>query len=77
MNESEEITVARFEPINRNQIVLAPLNMERLIPHDHPARNIWEFLGRMLAPYFQILVRSSSSPTDCLLPAAYFLSASE
>lgn len=37
----------RFEPINRQQVVLEPLDVERLIPSDHPARNIWEILGRM------------------------------
>lgn len=37
----------RFEPINRQQIVLEPLDIERLIPEGHAARNIWELLGSM------------------------------
>ena len=37
----------RFEPINREQVVLVPLDVEQLIPAEHPARNIWEILGRM------------------------------
>jgi transposase len=37
----------RFEPINRQQVVLEPLDVEALIPPDHTARNVWELLGRM------------------------------
>lgn len=37
----------RFEPINRQQVVLEPLDVEELIPSDHAARNIWEILGRL------------------------------
>jgi hypothetical protein len=38
---------ASFRPVNRQQVVLVPLDVEQLIPPDHPARNIWEILGRM------------------------------
>ncbi len=37
----------RFEPINRKQVVLEPLDIEQLIPEDHPARSIWAILGRL------------------------------
>lgn len=37
----------RFEPINRQQVVLEPLDIEQLIPQDHPARSVWEILGRL------------------------------
>lgn len=37
----------RFEPIDRNQVVLEQLDIELLIPQHHPARNIWNLLGRM------------------------------
>jgi len=37
----------RFEPIDRQQVVLEPLDIERLIPAEHPARSIWEILGRL------------------------------
>jgi transposase len=47
MIDSKENKPLRFEPINRNQVVLAPLNVEKLIPANHPARNLWEFLGRL------------------------------
>ncbi len=37
----------RFEPINRKQVVLEPLDIELLIPQDHSARSIWDLLGRL------------------------------
>jgi transposase len=37
----------RFEPIDRQQVVLEPLDVELLIPPSHPARNIWDLLGGM------------------------------
>jgi len=37
----------RYEPINRLQIVLEPVDVEQLIPEDHAARNIWSILGRL------------------------------
>jgi hypothetical protein len=30
----------RFEPINRRQVVLEPLDIEQLIPPDHAGRNV-------------------------------------
>ncbi len=37
----------RFEPIDRQQVVLEALDIERLIPAGHAARSIWELLGRL------------------------------
>lgn len=37
----------RFEAIDRQQVVLEPLDIEQLIPLGHPARNVWEILGRL------------------------------
>ncbi len=37
----------RYEPIDRQQVVLEPLDVEQLIPEDHPARNVWTILGRL------------------------------
>jgi transposase len=48
----------RFEPINRQQVVLEPLDIEQLIPEDHAARSIWEILGRMDLSRFLGMVRS-------------------
>ena len=37
----------RFEPIDCQQVVLEPLDIEQLIPAEHPARSIWEIHGRL------------------------------
>jgi transposase len=54
----ENNNLPRFEPINRQQVVLEPLDVEQLISSDHPARNIWEILGRMDLSRFLGAVRS-------------------
>jgi len=37
----------RFQPIDRAQLSWRSMNVERLIAEDHPARAIWEFVGRL------------------------------
>ena len=37
---------ARFQPINRQQMVLRAVDVERLLEPDHLARAIWEMTGR-------------------------------
>jgi transposase len=37
----------RLEPVNRQQMVWRTIDVERLIDEDHPARAIWELVGRM------------------------------
>jgi transposase len=36
----------RLEAINRNQLILRPVDVDQLIPPDHPARAIWELVGQ-------------------------------
>jgi transposase len=43
----ETNTLPLFEPIDRQQVVLEPLDIEQLIPPDHAARSVWELLGRL------------------------------
>jgi len=44
----------RLIPVNRKQMRIVPVDVERLIPDDHEARAIWELVGRLdLAPYYQ------------------------
>lgn len=38
---------ARIKPIDRNQMMMRPVDVERLIEEDHPARGIWEFVGQL------------------------------
>jgi transposase len=42
-----EFPSARFETINRNQSVLHAIDVERLVDENHPARNIWDFIGAL------------------------------
>ncbi|HLG16537.1 MAG TPA: IS1182 family transposase [Blastocatellia bacterium] len=37
----------RFEPIDRQQLVMRAVDVEQLVDQDHPVRAIWEFVGRL------------------------------
>jgi transposase len=37
----------RLAPIDRSQLILRTVDVERLIDEDHSARSIWELVGRM------------------------------
>jgi len=44
----------RLIPVNRRQMRMMPVDVERLIPEEHEARAIWEFVGRLdLALYYR------------------------
>jgi len=45
--EEGEARKPRFEPIDREQLFWRMVNVERLIGEDHPARAIWEFVGKL------------------------------
>jgi transposase len=52
--EKEKSRRVRLKPINREQMVLRPMDVERLVPEDHEVRAIWEFVGRLdLSPYYE------------------------
>ncbi len=38
---------ARIKPIDRNQMMMRPVDVEGLTEEDHPARAIWEFVGQL------------------------------
>jgi hypothetical protein len=40
-------TLPRLTPIDRSQLVLRTVDVERLIEEDHSARLIWEVVGRL------------------------------
>lgn len=48
----------RYEPIDRRQVVLEPLDVEQLIPEDHAARNVWAILGKLDLSRFSGPVKS-------------------
>jgi transposase len=37
----------RVQQINRNQLILRPVDIEHLVAEDHEARAIWEFVGQL------------------------------
>jgi len=44
----------RLKPINREQMILRPVEVERLVTEDHEVRGIWEFVGRVdLSRYYE------------------------
>jgi transposase len=52
--EKEKIRRVRLKPINREQMVLRPMDVERLVPEDHEVRAVWEFVGRTdLSGYYE------------------------
>ena len=46
----------RLKTINRKQLLLRPVDVERLVPEDHEVRAIWEFTGHLdLTAYYQAI----------------------
>jgi len=45
--EKTEKRKPRLRKVNRSQMVLHPVEIERLIPDDHEARVIWELTGSL------------------------------
>jgi transposase len=46
----------RVKTINRAQLLMRTVDVERLIAEDHPARAIWEFTGRLdLSPFYEAI----------------------
>src|SRR5208337_4154379 len=46
----------RLKTINRKQLLLRPIDVERLVPDDHEVRAIWEFTGHLdLTAYSQAI----------------------
>ncbi len=44
----------RLKRVNRKQLLLRAVNVEQLIPEDHPVRAIWELVGRLdRSPFHQ------------------------
>jgi len=37
---------ARVKPVERNQLVLRPVDVEQLVGPDHPARAIWQLVSQ-------------------------------
>ena len=49
---------ARLKVVDRAQLLLRTVDVEKLIAEDHPARAIWEFVGRLDLSAYTEEVRS-------------------
>ena len=53
---AESEPAPRLKTINRKQLLLRPVDVERLVPDDHEVRAIWEFTGHLdLTAYYQTI----------------------
>src|SRR5512139_3677472 len=51
--QREEQRLVRCREINRQQLLLRPVEVEKLVDLDHPVRAIWELVGRFnLEPFY-------------------------
>jgi transposase len=54
MSTATEKPRPRLQYIDRQQLILRPIDVEQLIPEDHEARAIWEFAGQLdLSRYYE------------------------
>ena len=52
IQEGENVAEPRLKAVDRTQMLLRTIEVERLIEEEHPARAVWEFVGRLdLSPY--------------------------
>ncbi len=50
----EKLRRVRLKPVNRQQMVLRAVEVEKLVPEDHEVRAIWEFVGQLdLSRYYE------------------------
>jgi transposase len=47
MSTSKEMPKPRLREVDRKRLILQPTDVEQLIPEDHDARAIWEFVGQL------------------------------
>ena len=62
----------RLQAINRQQMILRAMDVEQLIPEDHEARAIWEFVGQLnLSRYYQDIRAVEGKNPDCSSVSGY------
>ena len=58
MSDSSSTPAPRYLPIDRSQLILEPLDVDRLIDDDHPARKIWRLVEQLDLSRFETDVRA-------------------
>jgi transposase len=48
----------RYKPIERNQMMIRPVDIQRLVEADHPVRGIWEMTGALDLSEFEQGIRA-------------------
>jgi hypothetical protein len=68
MNTEKRSTRPRLVAVNRCQMVMRAIEVERLIEEDHPARSIWQLVGRLdLSKYYaQIGLAQTCRPMSAI-----------
>src|SRR5437867_9401010 len=56
--KGERAPKPRFQEIDRKQLFWRTVDVERLIPDDHPARAIWEFVGNLDLSGYTVQIRA-------------------
>jgi len=69
MKQDSQKPKARVKLVDRSQVLLRTVNVDRLIPEDHPARSIWEVLSDLDLEGFRTGImavegRAGQSPFD-------------
>jgi transposase len=60
VEKAEGLSEIRLKEVNRNQLLMRTVDVERLIEEDHPARAIWEFVGQLDLSRYTEQVKSVS-----------------
>lgn len=59
----------RLRPVNRNQMILHPVDIDNLISEDHEARAIWDLTGSLdLSCYYDGVNAVEGKAGPCLRP---------
>lgn len=58
MPEQDSVSDPRLTAVDRHQMVLRMVDVERLIEEDHPARAIWELVGRLDLHLYHVGIKS-------------------
>jgi len=58
LSKGEQQPQVRRKEINRQQLLLRPVEVEKLVDLDHPVRAIWELVGRLNLEFFYVGIES-------------------